>query len=278
MDRIVKIYGGIGEKKSNNGKQWYIQNRIYDTTGISPALTTYKSDYLILEEHNDNMNENNIPTKEEYKQLILDVLYETELIDEEIYKKCSKPHIQDLPYDNRTNDTNKLEIRKTTIQDKIKETENSIKENIKTYKDTYKENNKIINSLSKKYDPEQNSKLYDKWGKYDYETHLDNMINDFNIYYENYLKLQGYSNDYFKGLEPKHFKNVLNYTIDKAEKWQENCNKINQLPYGGKLINKNTLKQINSIVENTQQLKTLIKDYDNNTKILNDYQDELNKI
>lgn len=34
----VKVIGGIGEKKSNGGSQWYWQDRIYDTDGISPAL------------------------------------------------------------------------------------------------------------------------------------------------------------------------------------------------------------------------------------------------
>ena len=46
--REVKVWGGIGEKKSNKGTQWYIQDRIYDSDGLAPALTTFKSDYLIL--------------------------------------------------------------------------------------------------------------------------------------------------------------------------------------------------------------------------------------
>ena len=48
MVRKVKLWGGIGEKKSNKGKQWYIQRRIYDTDGLAPALTTFKSDYWII--------------------------------------------------------------------------------------------------------------------------------------------------------------------------------------------------------------------------------------
>lgn len=47
-ERKVRVWGGIGEKKSNGGKQWYIQNRIFDSNGVSPALTTYKSDYWIV--------------------------------------------------------------------------------------------------------------------------------------------------------------------------------------------------------------------------------------
>lgn len=37
-DKVI-LWGGIGEKKSNKGTQWYQQDRIYDTNGISPTLT-----------------------------------------------------------------------------------------------------------------------------------------------------------------------------------------------------------------------------------------------
>lgn len=47
MDK-VKVWGGLGEKKSNNNTQYYFQDRIYDSCGISPALTEYKSDYWIV--------------------------------------------------------------------------------------------------------------------------------------------------------------------------------------------------------------------------------------
>ncbi len=46
-DEVI-VWGGIGEKKSNGGTQWYIQDRVYDSNGICPALTSYKSDYLII--------------------------------------------------------------------------------------------------------------------------------------------------------------------------------------------------------------------------------------
>lgn len=58
MKRKVKVWGGFGEKKSNKGTQWYFQDRIYDTNGISPALSNFKSDYWIVifkkEEENEN--------------------------------------------------------------------------------------------------------------------------------------------------------------------------------------------------------------------------------
>lgn len=46
--REVRVYGGFGEKKSNCGTQWYIQDRVYDSDGLCPALTTFISDYWIV--------------------------------------------------------------------------------------------------------------------------------------------------------------------------------------------------------------------------------------
>ena len=56
----MEVWGGIGEKKSNGGTQWYIQDRIYDSTGLCPALTQYKADYLVVifvEEERDDIDE-----------------------------------------------------------------------------------------------------------------------------------------------------------------------------------------------------------------------------
>lgn len=48
MERKVKVWGGFGEKKSNKGTQWYLQDRVFDSDGLCPALTSYKSDYWIV--------------------------------------------------------------------------------------------------------------------------------------------------------------------------------------------------------------------------------------
>ena len=37
---VPMVVAGLGEKKSNNGTQWYQQDRIYDTDGVSPTLNT----------------------------------------------------------------------------------------------------------------------------------------------------------------------------------------------------------------------------------------------
>lgn len=44
----VKLWGGFGEKKGNNGRQWYLQDRIFDSDGLCPSLTVFKSDYWIM--------------------------------------------------------------------------------------------------------------------------------------------------------------------------------------------------------------------------------------
>ena len=44
----VKVWGGIGEKKSKRTNQWAIQDRIYDSNGLCPSLTNYKANYWII--------------------------------------------------------------------------------------------------------------------------------------------------------------------------------------------------------------------------------------
>jgi len=56
MNRHLKpiLVGGIGEKKSNGGKQYYQQDRIYDSNSIAMACTASISGgsywYLVYEE------------------------------------------------------------------------------------------------------------------------------------------------------------------------------------------------------------------------------------
>lgn len=50
-DKII-LWGGIGEKKSNKGTQYYLQDRIYDSNGICPALNTVAPYWIIIWENN----------------------------------------------------------------------------------------------------------------------------------------------------------------------------------------------------------------------------------
>jgi len=47
MPKVI-VAGGIGEKKSNGGQQFFQQDRVYDTEGISPALAENKADLNII--------------------------------------------------------------------------------------------------------------------------------------------------------------------------------------------------------------------------------------
>ena len=63
----------------------------------------------------------------DYKKLVLNSLYDNGVIDELLYEKCSKPsYIQDLPYDLRTTDVDKLNERKSAVEEKIDEIEKNI--------------------------------------------------------------------------------------------------------------------------------------------------------
>ena len=52
---------------------------------------------------------------------IAKALLRAELINTDIYEKCSKPHITELPHDLRTNDKEKLQERETEINNRISE-------------------------------------------------------------------------------------------------------------------------------------------------------------
>ena len=43
---VPKVIGGIGEKKSNNGTQWYLQDRIYDNEIAVSVTTSFNPNYI----------------------------------------------------------------------------------------------------------------------------------------------------------------------------------------------------------------------------------------
>lgn len=76
----VCVFGGLGEKKSNNGTQWYQQDRVYDPKGLSPALSTYKSDYWIIIEEPTIMIEVKLEKREDHPYPFLIRLGRDEMI------------------------------------------------------------------------------------------------------------------------------------------------------------------------------------------------------
>lgn len=59
MSDDVKVLGGLGEKKSNSGTQWYLQDRIYDCNIATSIATCFNPYYLTTRERereSDRMN------------------------------------------------------------------------------------------------------------------------------------------------------------------------------------------------------------------------------
>ena len=48
-EMTVKLWGGIGEKKSNGGTQYYLQDRIYDSKGVAQCISTVQPWYVIYD-------------------------------------------------------------------------------------------------------------------------------------------------------------------------------------------------------------------------------------
>lgn len=67
-NNVPKVLGGIGEKKSNGGTQWYNQDRIYDDN-ISPAIATTAHPYHAITKTSKDRIENNIVKKDTIKTL-----------------------------------------------------------------------------------------------------------------------------------------------------------------------------------------------------------------
>ena len=130
------------------------------------------------------MVKRSILSNEDIKYIILQSLYESELISDEVYEKC-KPHIQSLPYDNRTNDENKLKERKDEIDSRISKLNDDLD---KLNKDTEDEINKLGDESYKFINDSLNdidmhltyvNDLFDELDSDDYEfkqDYIDNAI------------------------------------------------------------------------------------------------------
>lgn len=110
------------------------------------------------------LNENEI------KEIIINSLYDKNIITKELYEKCGKPKVvQGLPGDLRTNDTDKLEVRLNAIHDKMSEIE-------KDLNDLGYETGFYLD-VEEEYNPDD---------KYDSDGRLKNMSDDYR-YTEYYL-------------------------------------------------------------------------------------------
>jgi len=59
-----RVIGGIGGKKSNGGRQWYQQDRIYDNNIAISVTTSYNPYYLVEEENMNNLRIRKLTPKE----------------------------------------------------------------------------------------------------------------------------------------------------------------------------------------------------------------------
>ena len=47
VDKVI-VWGGLGEKRSNGGTQWYLQDRVYCVDGLCPALNSFVRGCLVI--------------------------------------------------------------------------------------------------------------------------------------------------------------------------------------------------------------------------------------
>jgi site-specific DNA-cytosine methylase len=95
-----KVIGGIGEKKSNGGKQWYQQDRIYDNEIAISVCTAFNPYYVVPERKGEGMLrggkqlnetiERNIDKFKKGKVLNMDLYNRT--VNEELSQTIALPH------------------------------------------------------------------------------------------------------------------------------------------------------------------------------------------
>lgn len=115
----------------------------------------------------------------DYEELILEALYNKDVISEELYMKCSKPHISSLPYDHRRGRTmEELTERYNALNDRMKdlreERENLVKKS-KENSDYYYENKRQRDELIDLYKDMKKGNNSDK-------EELDNLMGEIKLF------------------------------------------------------------------------------------------------
>lgn len=183
--------------------------------------------------------------QEDIKIMIAESLYKNNLINDELYEKCGKPHISSLPGDLRTNDPVKLQQRKDAIIDKWNEIDNEI--------------------ISKNY-PEEFWNISEDKGEfiYDEETGSRELYDGQKVvdYYDNLLNTKNELNDmirerYDSQIDDLTKENTARRKIidDFAEKWHESQSEYAQTEHKISDIDKE-LSKIN------RELRSLEKESD----------------
>lgn len=128
----------------------------------------------------------------DYEIEILKALHNKGIIDNELYEKCSKPHISSLPYDLRTNDEEKLTERKNEIENKINEVNNNIEKNKKGLNlSTYA----LTHNMTDTYESHVESLLQGMYPNLKINSFVDAQQKEVRNTYETYKEM-GYESEY----------------------------------------------------------------------------------
>ena len=221
-------------------------------------------------------------TEEDYKQIILDSLYNSDIIDKDLYLKCGKPkYISGLPGDLRTTNEDELYDRLTAIEDELNRREEILKKaeyriGVKTrdserlgkrVEKTMATMDKAIDNINKESDKvvKDIDKLSEKIDKIDFEgnTALKDKI-------DNGLKrLKDAHNSFFD--EDLTGDNLTNYRTlaERYSKAGENLNSIMKDAFDNKLINKTDLNR-SDISKNLARINKNIDNFEKNGKKITD--------
>ena len=221
-------------------------------------------------------------TEDDYKQIILDSLYNSDVIDKDLYLKCGKPkYISGLPGDLRTTDENELYDRLTAIEDELNRREEILKKaeyrvGVKTrdserlgkrVEKTMATMDKAIDNINKESDKvvKDIDKLSEKIDKIDFEGNsaLKDKI-------DNGLKrLKDAHNSFFD--EDLTGDNLTTYRTlaERYSKAGENLNSIMKDAFDNKLINKTDLNR-SDISKNIARINKNIDNFEKNGKKITD--------
>ena len=232
-------------------------------------------------------------TEKEIREIINETLYEYGLISKEIYHKC-KPHIQTLPYDNRTTDPNKLEKRENKIQERITEAENNIKtlqkendafeKDIKKLTDQIDENEETLGNQQYEIDMllRTNSEILDDgitdvtrregtpqdtrnvWGDHnllkEYDTLTDGM---YKLQQDHEQLNHDIEQTYMYEYTPlKQFNTNINTIVKDTEKLQKLVDKLNNLDGEAKWLATDARYPLQNTIDNIKTIQERITDYD----------------
>ena len=225
--------------------------------------------------------------KEQINNIIDNILqYRNDVTEEE---KCSKPHIQSLPYDGYARTEGKLERRKEAIDEAISERKKKIEENEKEIKslqermDNYqKEMNNLQEDTISQLDEslERGQKLFEDlfgdgsdddvkvyWEDNGRGNDYNTLIKKFNELGKENITLEEYVNQYLKGNTTYDYFKMSRKEIGKIERIVDSIDSsmksIQNKKNGDKLIFKTNFSDLNKFQININHVNMYLQNYRN---------------